>query len=66
MCLAAAAALEGAAAEVRHGARDGRVQALVDRSRSGAREPWNAPLGPSWTDKHGIQTRREREGGDWG
>ncbi len=22
----------------------------MDRSRSGAREPWNAPLGPSWTD----------------
>ena len=30
--LAAAAALEGAAAEVRHGARDDRVRALVDRA----------------------------------
>ena len=30
--LAAAAALEGAAAAVRHGARDDRVRALVDRA----------------------------------
>lgn len=30
--LAAAAALEGAAAEVRHGARDDRVRALLDRA----------------------------------
>jgi len=30
--LAAAAALEGAALEVRHGARDDRVRALVDRA----------------------------------
>ena len=30
--LAAAGALEGAAAEVRHGARDDRVRALVDRA----------------------------------
>ena len=30
--LASAAALEGAAAEVRHGARDDRVRALVDRA----------------------------------